>query len=264
MKTEERFADQENAFRQMMESHQAGLQTALPCLVEAVDFVKQTVSAQPTIRATVTLPDGTTEEQTLPLLVDVPICFPRAGGFALTFPIAVGDECLVVFASRCIDSWWQSGTIESQAEKRMHDLSDGFCLLAPTSQPKVLPSVHSANVQLRNEEGDRYFEIQPNGTTQFKTPEARFEIHSSGDMNVVTTVGDISVFSFSGDIDIQTIQGAININAPIINLTGIVNLTGTLISTGEITAIGKTVSAHTHAQPNDTGGSGEEETNPPS
>ena len=31
--------------------------------------------------------------------------FPGGGGFALTFPVAAGDECLVVFASRCIDDY---------------------------------------------------------------------------------------------------------------------------------------------------------------
>ena len=33
------------------------------------------------------------------------------------------------------DSWWQSGGIGVPIESRMHDLSDGFAILAPTSQP---------------------------------------------------------------------------------------------------------------------------------
>lgn len=63
---------------------------------------------------------------------------PRGGGFALTFPVAAGDECLVVFADACIDSWWQSGGVQNQAEKRRHDLSDGIVIPGLWSQPNKL------------------------------------------------------------------------------------------------------------------------------
>ncbi|MFW8450019.1 Gp138 family membrane-puncturing spike protein, partial [Klebsiella pneumoniae] len=62
----------------------------------------------------------------LPLLVDVPVVFPRGGGCTLTFPVKPGDECLVIFADRCIDFWWQSGGIQEPVDERMHDLSDAF------------------------------------------------------------------------------------------------------------------------------------------
>ena len=65
----------------------------------------------------------------------MPVVFPGGGGFALTFPVAAGDECLVVFASRCIDAWWQSGGVGEPMEPRMHDLSDGFALIGVRSQP---------------------------------------------------------------------------------------------------------------------------------
>src|SRR5260363_73502 len=52
-----------------------------------------------------------TEAVELPLLGDVPVFFPRGGGCTLTFPVQKGDECVVVFASRCIDGWWQSGGV---------------------------------------------------------------------------------------------------------------------------------------------------------
>ncbi|MCK4883522.1 MAG: translation initiation factor IF-2 [Candidatus Diapherotrites archaeon] len=225
----ERFPDEEDALRNMMESHQAGLWTALPCLIDSVDLVKQTVSAQPTIKGTVSKQDGTTEEVDLPLLVDVPIMFPRAGGFALTFPIAEGDECLVVFASRCIDSWWQSGGIQSQAEKRMHDLSDGFCMLAPTSQPNVLENVSATSVQLRSEDGADIIEIDPdhnikmenengsvklfeNGMSRMQNDNGKIEIEDDGKMEMfqdsthritIGSTGNIGIwggtFKFNGD-----------------------------------------------------------------
>ena len=163
MRRTERLNDIEESLRLALEAERAGIWTALPAIVVAANLAAQTVSAQPTIHGTITGPDGVARDVNLPLLVDVPIVWPRAGGFALTFPVAPGDEVLIVFASRCIDSWWQSGGIGAPAEVRMHDLSDGFAILAPTSQPKRLGGVSSSNVQLRDSAGSTFVEITPSG-----------------------------------------------------------------------------------------------------
>jgi len=185
----EELDDPEEALRLAMEGHQAQMWTALPGIVASVNLEAQTLSVQPSIQGETLAADGSTSYVNLPLLVDVPICWPRGGGFALTFPIAIGDEVLVVFSSRCIDSWWQSGGVQKGAEFRMHDLSDGFAILAPTSQPKKLASVSADSVQLRDESGDNFVDI------------------SSGVISLKATT-------------------AINIDAPVINITGVVNQTG--------------------------------------
>ena len=166
MDRNERINDPEEALRLAMEAHQARLWTAIPGIVVAVNLTAQTLSVQPAIQGSISNAAGDVESVNLPLLVDVPICFPRAGGFALTFPIAVNDEVLVVFSARCMDSWWQNGGVQAPAEVRMHDLSDGFALLAPTSQPKKLSAVSSSNVQLRNNAGDTFVEITPAGSVR--------------------------------------------------------------------------------------------------
>ena len=163
MNREERLDDPEESLRLAMESKQAQMWTALPGIVVAADLAAQTLSVQPSVQGSVSAPDGSAQLVNLPLLVDVPVVWPRAGGFALTFPIAAGDEVLVVFASRCIDAWWQQGGIGAPAETRMHDLSDGFAILAPTSQPKKLSGVSTSSVQLRDEEGTTRVEIAPGG-----------------------------------------------------------------------------------------------------
>lgn len=163
MNREERLDDPEESLRLALESAQAQIWTAMPGVVTSVDLVKQTVSVQPTIQGTTENPNGDTTNVNLPVLVDVPLMFPRAGGFALTFPVKAGDEVLVVFGCRCIDSWWQSGGVGAPAEARMHDLSDGFAILAPTSQPKKLTNVSAANVQLRDEAGSTFLEVTPGG-----------------------------------------------------------------------------------------------------
>jgi hypothetical protein len=128
----------EDAIRIAFRGMQAGIWTALPGIVTAFDKDSQTASVQPAVQAYVTDKDGVQTWVNLPLLVDCPVFFARGNGSSITLPVAVGDECLVVFASRCIDAWWQSGGIQNQAELRMHDLSDGFVFVGFGSTPNAL------------------------------------------------------------------------------------------------------------------------------
>ena len=129
----------------------AGLRVCVPGIVEAWNEEEQTVSVQPAIMERVSF-GGAAQEMNIPLLVDVPVVFPRAGGYTLAFVPQKGDECLVVFADMCIDSWWQSGGIRTQADSRRHDLSDGFAILGPWSQVRK-PRLPKEGCRLQNDEG---------------------------------------------------------------------------------------------------------------
>lgn len=161
MDRRERYADDEELLRAALEAHQTGIWTAIPGIVQSFDVTQQTAVVQPALKVSVPLPDGTTESRSLPLLLDCPVQFPGAGGFALTFPVEQGDECLVVFASRCIDAWWQSGKVSEQAELRLHDLSDGFVLLGFSSLPQVLENLSPDTTQLRNQDASVVVELTP-------------------------------------------------------------------------------------------------------
>ena len=168
MNRAERLDDGEEALRIALDGALAHTWVALPGIVTAANLDAQTVSVQPAITGTITSPDGAERSAPLPMLVDVPICWPRGGGFALTLPVKAGDECLVVFADRCIDAWWQEGGQGVPAERRKHDLSDGFAILAPTSQPKRLQGVSGNAVQLRNESGSAFVQIDENGDIELR------------------------------------------------------------------------------------------------
>lgn len=157
----EYYDDAEESQRMAQEGYAAGLWTAMPGIITEVNLGAQTCSVQPAIQGNQELKDGTTQPINMPLLVDVPIVFPRAGGFAVTFPVKPGDECLVVFASRCIDAWWQSGGVQRPIESRMHDLSDGFAILGPTSQPRKLANVQTDGVELRTDSRDTFIKLTP-------------------------------------------------------------------------------------------------------
>ena len=187
-------------------AHQGQMWTALPGYVTAVNLSKQTVDVQTTVQARLQAPDGSITWINIPKLPDVPILFPHGGGFSLTFPVKVGDECLVIFSSRCIDAWWSSGQIGPQNEMRMHDLSDGFALIGPRSAPNVLsPPPNSDGVELRSDDDSAYIRID-----------------SSKNITAHTT-GNIAA----------TASGSITATAPTISLVGSVSVTGSFHVNGK-------------------------------
>ncbi len=176
--------DPEEAFRIAAAGQQSSIWTSLPAIITEVDLTKMTISAQPTVQGVVTDENGASSFVNLPLLVDVPICFPRGGGFTITFPLAINNEVLIMFASRCIDAWWQSGGIQKPMEARMHDLSDSFAILAPTSQPNVIENISSTAIQIRNDAGTSYVEIAADGKIKLKTTEVTID----GNLKVTGTI----------------------------------------------------------------------------
>lgn len=168
MDRRERQNDPIEATRIALDGRQAEIWTALPGIVTAYDPDAITVSVQPAIDGSITGEDGVAQRVSLPLLVDVPVCFPMGGGMVLTFPVTAGDECMVVFSSRCIDGWWQSGGVQAPAEHRMHDLSDGMAIVGMRSQARKLPNVSTEHAQLRSEDGLTYIEIRPDGKVRIE------------------------------------------------------------------------------------------------
>lgn len=166
MDRRERFDNPTVALRAALRGWQAQIWTALPGIYQGAGSAGKpyTANVQPSIQGQVLDQKGNWSSVTMALCVDCPILFPGGGGFQLTFPLAKGDEGLLVFAARCIDAWWQSGGVQPQAEIRMHDLSDGFFLPGQLSQPKV-PSAgfSSTNVQLKTTAGVALLDITPTG-----------------------------------------------------------------------------------------------------
>jgi len=138
---------------------QSKIQTSVPGIIQSFNPDDMTCTVQPAISGQVRDETGALTGVELPLLVDCPVQFPSGGGCTLTFPVTADDECLVVFSSRCIDAWWQSGGIQAQPELRMHDLSDGFALLGFRSVPRVIDGISGTAAQLRTDDGAAFVEV---------------------------------------------------------------------------------------------------------
>ncbi len=113
---------------------QRGLHTSMPGRVESYDAATQTCEVLPQLKRQT--PDGeggyTTED--LPVLPHVPVCFPRGGGFFMSFPLQKGDFVLVVFSERAIGNWRQKGEASNPGDLRMHSLAGAVAI------PGVFPN----------------------------------------------------------------------------------------------------------------------------
>lgn len=122
-----------------IENKMMDVHTALPAIVIDFDPETRTITAQPTIQRTFSGGEGMSGDVNLPPCMDVPVVFPMGGGYELTFPIKEGDECLLIFAERCIDGWFDSGEPTPPKDFRQHDLSDAFALVGVRSLANKQP-----------------------------------------------------------------------------------------------------------------------------
>lgn len=183
------------------ESAASKLRVAIPGIIQGFDPITQTATVQPSIREKVVNASGEHAMMEIPMLLDVPVIFPKAGGLSITFPVSKGDECLVVFADMCIDAWWQSGGVQNQLETRRHDLSDGFAIMGVSSVPNTIKNYSTDSLQMRNNSGDTFVEV---------------------------TEGNVNVKASTVNVDAQNA----NITANTINLTGDVVIVGSATVNG--------------------------------
>ena len=209
MRQTERLNDNELALRVAFDGLSAGLRVAMPGIVQSYNPIQGTCVINLSIMGKIVNDQGDASFVRIAPVLDVPVVYMGGGNFVTTYPIQPGDEALVVFSDRCIDSWWQSGGIQIPADPRMHDLSDGFALIGPRSLAKSIPNVSITTAQFRSLDGSTFFEIAP------------------GQLANVVAPGGV------------TITGPVNIN-------GNVTVTGSVTASQEGTFKAIPVSSHVH------------------
>ncbi len=100
------------------------IKVAFPCSVQAYDPLTQTVDLLPLIDPQVEQEDGTFVALPLPVLPHVPVAFPAAGGFRITFPLKIGDTGQVIVSDLSMDLWQQQGGHVSPKDQRSHHHAD--------------------------------------------------------------------------------------------------------------------------------------------
>jgi hypothetical protein len=183
---------------------------------------------------------------TLPLLQDVPVVTLGGGGWTLTFPIQVGDECLVIFTDTPLDVWLQNGgTGNAPISQRRHSLSDAVAIVGWRSTPRGLANYSTTSAQLRNNDGSVVIDlttdqatitapkvvVNTTGDTDITAggdvnvqSSGKTSVQAAGDVDIKSTGGNVNVTSDTGDVSVACATGTASISAKNISLSGTTQL----------------------------------------
>jgi len=142
-----------------------------------------------------------------PLLVNCPVVVMGGGNGALTFPIAPGDECIVMFNDRDLDNWFHSGNIGTPVNSsRLHSFSDAMILVGLRSMPNVLVDYNATGVELRNRLGTSTLTIEANGDITMTTLFGFFTFKANSDIHFNTGTVE-GLIGHGGHVQFKNIAG---------------------------------------------------------
>lgn len=196
--------------RRFLNQFNCDLRCAAPGIITAFDPITQTATVQLCLKELIRIQKKSSvyqDTKQIPELLDVPVVMPRAGNFIITVPITEGDECLVVFADACIDSWWQNGCSKNnegqwQAQEpmslRRHDLSDAFAILGTWSQPQKIDEYAIDALEIRTLNGNNKIQIKDdaikiviNDDTYIEIKNGELSVKSSATVNIEGTIVNV-------------------------------------------------------------------------
>lgn len=102
-----------------------GVHTSIPARVTSYTAALQQCAVEPVIAG-------------MPPLEDVPVLWPRGGGYFMHLPLAAGDHVLLTFCEQDFGPWRLSGQAMAPALLRRHGL---FAYALPGAAPDIAPLV---------------------------------------------------------------------------------------------------------------------------
>jgi hypothetical protein len=159
------------ALDRVLDDFRRDLYTSFPAKVVRYDAALSTVDVDPAVM--VELPgeehEGVAFED-LGEQVNIPIQWPRAGGFVITFPLKVGDWVKVHCSIQSLLVWRGSGQVhEHPGVSDPHGLNG--CWAEPGCYPDVLrvQNVSTADLVIGKEDGTAVIRMTPTGSVQVTT-----------------------------------------------------------------------------------------------
>lgn len=154
--------DPEEVLRTVVAGLMRGYWTAMPCTMTEDTKDGHSCVPLPTIKRSVTDPvTGTVSYVDHQVHPDVPVHFAGGGGVTATHPVKKGDEGLVVYADRALDSWRTQGGTAQPIDDRMHHLGDGTYIPGVRSDPRKLQQVSNDAHHVRSDDKKHVSELHP-------------------------------------------------------------------------------------------------------
>ena len=135
--------------RVALDSQLSDLHVSLPGRVEKFDAKTQTASIKPLIRRKIATPDGGEIDESITVLPRVPVAFPRAGKFYITWPLKKGDLVELVFTESSRDNYkaGDGGEVDPDDFRRF-DLSDAYATPAAYPESRAISNFDADNLSL--------------------------------------------------------------------------------------------------------------------
>ena len=189
----------------------------------------------------------------------MPVHFPQSGTYSLTFPIQVGDDCLVLFAQRGYDHWLYENKGEAGLTKaglatpqhnRMFDQTDALALVGFNPVAEVIKNFSPDCVELRNADRTQYVSLSPTGSMEVKTPSTLTVIANAVVVNADTATINAPVTTINGD---TTINGTLSVSGRATLSNGFTSGAGGGVSSvsGGLDIDGIVFASHVHTEQGD-------------
>jgi len=144
-----RSPDLAELIRNAIDYRLAEVHTSIPGRVEKINASNQTVDVKPLIKRQLAYPDGSEITESLPIIPRVPLQYPRAGRFFITWPIKAGDLVELVFTEASRDNFKAgSGNEVEPDDFRRFDLSDAYAMPGAYPESKAIRNFDADNLRL--------------------------------------------------------------------------------------------------------------------
>lgn len=117
--------------------------------VQTYDPLTQTANIIPVMKRAYNVGYGVVDYEDLPVLPNVPVRQPRAGGFHIHMPVEPGDHVLLLFTHDDIANWRETGTSSEPDDLRRHSLNSCVALVGMADALSPLPVLDPLEVAAR-------------------------------------------------------------------------------------------------------------------
>lgn len=238
---EQNYHSLEEAWGFILHQFKLGLNTALPGIVKKYNITTKRAEVVPAILQTFTTE---APAKSLPVIFDVPVIFPSAGGYTLTMPIQPGDSVLLVFSQRGLTGFKEEFTESLPTATSLLSLPDAVAIVG-FGRLNITPASNKG-CTLQDNDGRNAVVIE---NDQVKV--------TKGDNTV--TLDDKQFQATVGEATLRLSQGVLASSVPITapsfsggsgapaKMTSGINMSGQSITDAkEVTAGGKHLSTHIH------------------
>lgn len=188
------------------------VKTCYPGRIVSFDPVTQLADVEIAIERFYSDYEGYFKSESRPPLQDLPVHFPRSRDFAMTFPIQVGDDCLICFAYRGYNHWIEEGSLKAGRLPGGH----------PAPQVFRINNINDAFVLVG-------FDSKVNAITDFNPNDLEIRSRDNTQKIVLEKGGKIVVENPSNDVDVNCVKLTVNASEKVDLQTPLLNVSGKIV-----------------------------------